>query len=110
MAGVITNPGAVIEDANIKVSGKISDLNKGTNCGYALFRITYQKNGAQPFTHKVYRDCTYKTPASYSFTVPARDPRRAEGLLRAQAQEDRGLRPVPLRRRVEGCLRHDMTR
>lgn len=68
LTGVITNPGAVIEDANIKVSGKITDLNKGTNCGYAIFRITYQKNGAQPFTHKVFRDCTYKTPASYSFT------------------------------------------
>ncbi|GAB1822696.1 hypothetical protein [Herbidospora sp. RD11066] len=68
VSGVITNPGAVIEDADIKVSGKIADLNKGTNCGYAIFRITYQKNGQQPFTHKTYRDCTYKTPAAYSFT------------------------------------------
>ncbi|WP_066374292.1 hypothetical protein [Herbidospora mongoliensis] len=68
VSGVITNPGAVIEDANIQVSGKISDLTKGSACGYAVFRITYQKGGQQPFTHKTYRDCTYKTPASYSFT------------------------------------------
>lgn len=68
VSGVITNPGAVIENADIKVSGKIGDLTKGSACGYAVFRITYQKGGNQPFTHKTFRDCTYRTPASYSFT------------------------------------------
>jgi hypothetical protein len=55
--------------ATVKVTGKAYDLTKGSSCGYAVFRITYMKaDGSLPFKHRTIRDCTYKTPKSFTFT------------------------------------------
>lgn len=70
--GVLTPSGLtseVIPTATVKLTGKIGDYTRGKSCGYAVFRVTYQKSdGSLPFKHRTYRDCTYKTAVPYAFT------------------------------------------
>ncbi|MGN9788427.1 hypothetical protein ACTMTF_43935 [Nonomuraea sp. ZG12] len=54
----------------VKISGKLYDQTRRTStCGWAVFRITYKAPGNNlPHKHRSIRDCSYRTPASYSFS------------------------------------------
>jgi hypothetical protein len=54
---------------SVKVSGKVYDLTrKSSNCGLAVFRITYlNHSGNLPFKHHTVRDCSYGTPKHFTF-------------------------------------------
>ncbi|MEV7965819.1 hypothetical protein AB0O34_07525 [Sphaerisporangium sp. NPDC088356] len=74
-AGSLSATGEDHEDIptadTVKISGKVSDLTRGSSCGLAVFRITYlDDSGNLPFKHHTVRDCTYGSPKSFSFKYP----------------------------------------
>jgi len=53
----------------VKITGKLHDRTLSpAKCGWAVFRITYRDGNQLPFKHHYVRDCTYRTPKSFSFT------------------------------------------
>lgn len=55
--------------ATVKVSGKTYDYTKNATCGYSVFRVTYLKaDGSLPFKHRTFRNCSYNTGKSFTFT------------------------------------------
>ncbi|MFD1937577.1 hypothetical protein ACFSKW_39530 [Nonomuraea mangrovi] len=54
--------------ATVQINGAITDLTKGSGCGWAIFRISFLKKDASVATKHHYRlDCTTGTPKSFSF-------------------------------------------
>ncbi|MEU8247835.1 hypothetical protein [Nonomuraea sp. NPDC048916] len=63
------NKQTIPNTSTVKVKGKVTDLTRGSGCGWAVFRVTYRKSdGSVPFKHRSYLDCSYGTPKPFSFT------------------------------------------
>jgi hypothetical protein len=53
----------------VRVSGKVYDHTRpATTCGWAVFRITYRSGSNLPNRQHAVRDCSYRSPKSFSFS------------------------------------------